>query len=62
MCCAGSRQWWGVKRIDYAVYCPEALRHFPMAALPHLLHASIWESTDIVAFILRQVQYNGYYV
>ena len=24
-------------------------------ALPHLFHASYWESTDVVAYILRQV-------
>ncbi|KAJ7308945.1 hypothetical protein JRQ81_008225 [Phrynocephalus forsythii] len=48
-------QWWGTKRIDYALYCPEVLVAFPTVALPHLFHASYWESTDVVAFILRQV-------
>ncbi|XP_068889227.1 membrane-associated phosphatidylinositol transfer protein 3 isoform X2 [Aphelocoma coerulescens] len=31
------------------------LTAFPTVALPHLFHASYWESTDVVAFILRQV-------
>lgn len=48
-------RWWGVKRIDYALYCPDALTAFPTVALPHLFHASYWESTDVAAFILRQV-------
>ncbi|KAJ1184529.1 hypothetical protein NDU88_001335 [Pleurodeles waltl] len=47
--------WWGNKRIDYALYCPDVLTAFPTVALPHLFHASYWESTDVVAFILRQV-------
>ncbi|XP_073903225.1 membrane-associated phosphatidylinositol transfer protein 3 isoform X1 [Castor canadensis] len=48
-------KWWGMKRIDYALYCPDVLTAFPTVALPHLFHASYWESTDVVAFILRQV-------
>ncbi|XP_060031928.1 membrane-associated phosphatidylinositol transfer protein 1 isoform X2 [Erinaceus europaeus] len=48
-------RWWGTKRIDYSLYCPEALTAFPTVALPHLFHASYWESADVVAFILRQV-------
>ncbi|KAH9515200.1 hypothetical protein Btru_019493 [Bulinus truncatus] len=47
--------WWGVKRVDYVLYCPDALHSFPTQALPHLFHSSFWESTDLVAFILRQV-------
>ncbi|XP_051865884.1 membrane-associated phosphatidylinositol transfer protein 1-like isoform X2 [Pristis pectinata] len=47
--------WWGCKRIDYALYCPKALTAFPTITLPHLFHASYWESTDVVAFILQQV-------
>ncbi|CAL8318284.1 unnamed protein product [Lota lota] len=47
--------WWGSKRLDFALYCPDALTAFPTVALPHLFHASYWESTDVVAFILRQV-------
>lgn len=49
-------RWWGTKRIDYALYCPDVLTAFPTVALPHLFHASYWESTDVVAFILRQVR------
>ncbi|XP_060641485.2 membrane-associated phosphatidylinositol transfer protein 2 isoform X1 [Anolis sagrei] len=48
-------KWWGTKRIDYALYCPDAVTAFPTIALPHLFHASYWESTDVVAFLLRQV-------
>nr|XP_056715207.1 membrane-associated phosphatidylinositol transfer protein 2 isoform X2 [Euleptes europaea] len=48
-------RWWGTKRIDYALYCPDALTAFPTIALPHLFHASYWESTDVVSFLLRQV-------
>ncbi|XP_017784868.1 PREDICTED: protein retinal degeneration B isoform X3 [Nicrophorus vespilloides] len=49
------QKWWGGKRLDYALYCPEGLSNFPTHALPHLLHASYWESSDVIAFILRQV-------
>lgn len=52
---AVTAKWWGTKRIDYALYCPDVLTAFPTVALPHLFHASYWESTDVVAFILRQV-------
>ncbi|XP_057217023.1 PITP-less RdgB-like protein isoform X2 [Triplophysa rosa] len=48
-------RWWGSKRLDYVLYCPDVLTTFPTIALPHLFHASYWESTDAVAFILRQV-------
>ncbi|XP_051476733.1 LOW QUALITY PROTEIN: membrane-associated phosphatidylinositol transfer protein 1 [Apus apus] len=48
-------RWWGSKRIDYSLYCPDALTAFPTITLPHLFHASYWESSDVVAFILRQV-------
>lgn len=41
--------------MDYSLYCPEALTAFPTVTLPHLFHASYWESADVVAFILRQV-------
>lgn len=50
-----SSSWWGSKRLDYALYCPDVLTAFPTVALPHLFHASYWESTDIAAFVLRQV-------
>ncbi|KAM7399139.1 hypothetical protein PAMP_018428 [Pampus punctatissimus] len=46
--------WWGSKRLDYALYCPDVLTAFPTVALPHLFHASYWESTDVAAFVLRQ--------
>lgn len=49
------QKWWGSKRMDYALYCPEGLTSFPTNALPHLFHASYWESSDVIAFILRQV-------
>lgn len=49
------QKWWGSKRLDYALYCPEGLTNFPTNALPHLFHASYWESSDVIAFILRQV-------
>uniref|UniRef100_A0A6Q2Z457 DDHD domain-containing protein n=1 Tax=Esox lucius TaxID=8010 RepID=A0A6Q2Z457_ESOLU len=48
-------RWWGTKRIDFALYCPDALTAFPTVALPHLFHASYWESTDVVSFLLRQL-------
>lgn len=49
------QKWWGNKRLDYALYCPDGLNNFPTHALPHLFHASYWESSDVIAFILRQV-------
>uniref|UniRef100_A0A672UXP2 Membrane-associated phosphatidylinositol transfer protein 3 n=1 Tax=Strigops habroptila TaxID=2489341 RepID=A0A672UXP2_STRHB len=55
VCFIVTAKWWGTKRIDYALYCPDVLTAFPTVALPHLFHASYWESTDVVAFILRQV-------
>ncbi|XP_063225063.1 protein retinal degeneration B isoform X2 [Bacillus rossius redtenbacheri] len=50
-----TQKWWGAKRLDYALYCPEGLANFPTNALPHLFHASYWESSDVIAFILRQL-------
>ncbi|XP_069168054.1 protein retinal degeneration B isoform X5 [Procambarus clarkii] len=50
-----SQRWWGSKRLDYALYCPEGLANFPTNSLPHLFHASYWESSDVIAFILRQL-------
>jgi len=55
VCVIVSSTWWGSKRLDYSLYCPDVLTAFPTVALPHLFHASYWESTDVVAFILRQV-------
>merc|ERR1719500_533962 len=48
-------KWWGSKRLDYALYCPDGLANFPTNSLPHLFHSSYWESTDVIAFILRQL-------
>uniref|UniRef100_UPI00358EA2A1 membrane-associated phosphatidylinositol transfer protein 2-like isoform X1 n=2 Tax=Myxine glutinosa TaxID=7769 RepID=UPI00358EA2A1 len=48
-------KWWGSKRLDFALYFPDALLAFPTGALPHLFHASYWESKDVAAFILRQI-------
>lgn len=52
---AVTHKWWGNKRIDYALYCPDGLTNFPTNALPHLFHASYWESSDVIAFIVRQL-------
>lgn len=51
-----TKKWWGTKRLDYALYCPDGLSNFPTNALPHIFHASYWESSDVIAFILRQVK------
>jgi len=51
-----TKKWWGSKRLDYALYCPDGLSNFPTNALPHIFHASYWESSDVIAFILRQVK------
>ncbi|VDP30864.1 unnamed protein product [Soboliphyme baturini] len=48
-------KWWGSKRIDYSLYCPEGISSFPVAALPNILHSSFWESRDVAAFIIRQL-------
>ncbi|XP_060064604.1 protein retinal degeneration B-like [Ylistrum balloti] len=48
-------KWWGNKRIDFTLYCPEVLHSFPTSALPHLFHSSFWESSDVAAFVLRQI-------
>lgn len=48
-------KWWGSKRVDYALYCPEGLANFPTNSLPHLFHSSYWESADVISFILRQL-------
>lgn len=48
------QNWWGLKRLDYALYSPEGLGNFPTAALPAILHGSFWESSDLCAFIARQ--------
>ena len=48
-------KWWGGRRIDYALYCPEGLSNFPTNSLPHLFHSSYWESADVISFVLRQL-------
>ena len=52
-------KWWGSRRIDYALYCPEGLANFPTNSLPHLFHSSYWESADVISFMLRQLVGNG---
>ena len=52
-------KWWGSRRIDYALYCPEGLANFPTNSLPHLFHSSYWESADVISFILRQLVRGG---
>jgi len=48
-------KWWGSRRIDFALYCPEGLSNFPTNSLPHLFHSSYWESADVISFVLRQL-------
>ena len=48
-------RWWGSKRIDYVLFCPEGLSVFPAHSLPNIFHSSYWESNDVISFILRQV-------
>ncbi|KAL3307390.1 hypothetical protein Ciccas_014096, partial [Cichlidogyrus casuarinus] len=48
-------KWWGPKRVDYSVNCPEGIKRILGCALPPIMHASYWESKDIGAFISRQV-------
>ncbi|KFW12159.1 Membrane-associated phosphatidylinositol transfer protein 2, partial [Eurypyga helias] len=49
-------KWWGTKRIDYALYCPDALTAFPTVALPHLFHASYVQVADVsMGSVLPQV-------
>ena len=50
-----TQNWWGTKRVDYALYCPEGLQQFPTAVLSPLFHVSYWESSDVAAFVVRQV-------
>ena len=52
---SGVSEWWGNKRLDYALYYPEALRSFPSLILPALLHSSYWENYDVAAFVVQQV-------
>lgn len=52
-------KWWGNRRIDYALYCPEGISNFPTNSLPHLFHSSYWESADVISFVLRQLVRTG---
>ena len=52
----GVRNWWGIERIDYALYSPKSLQQLPLAVLCPLSHISYWESKDVVAFMVRQVR------
>ncbi|CAF1217175.1 unnamed protein product [Adineta ricciae] len=47
--------WWGSRRVDYIVYCPEFLMSQPAHVLPIVFHSSYWESRDVMAFILRKI-------
>jgi len=53
---SATQNWWGTKRVDYALYCPEGLQQFPTAVLSPLFHVSYWESSDVAAFVVRQVR------
>ncbi|UJR31517.1 hypothetical protein I4U23_019006 [Adineta vaga] len=50
--------WWGSRRVDYIVYCPEFLMSQPAHVLPIVFHSSYWESRDVMAFILRKITRN----
>ncbi|CAF1335849.1 unnamed protein product [Adineta steineri] len=50
--------WWGSRRIDYILYCPEFLMSQPTHVLPIVFHSSYWESRDVMAFILRKITRN----
>ncbi|CAF3544607.1 unnamed protein product [Rotaria sp. Silwood1] len=50
--------WWGSRRVDYIVYCPEFLMSQPAHVLPIVFHSSYWESRDVMSFILRNITRN----
>eukprot|EP00794_Sanderia_malayensis_P014394 gene14394-15893_t len=50
-----SENWWGSKRVDYMLYCPDGLQQFPFSALTQLCYSSYWESRDMASFILWQL-------
>ncbi|UJR15164.1 hypothetical protein I4U23_002127 [Adineta vaga] len=50
--------WWGSRRVDYIVYCPESLMTQPAHVLPIVFHSSYWESRDVMSFILRNITRN----
>lgn len=47
--------WWGQHRVDYSVHCPDGLQAIMARARARIFHASYWESSDVAAFVLRQV-------
>lgn len=47
--------WWGTKRIDYMLHCPDGLEQFPVSTLMQICYNSYWESKDLVTFILWQI-------
>ena len=49
-------KWWGGRRIDYALYCPEGLSNFPTNSLPHLFHSSYWESADVIRYSFKHIE------
>nr|XP_039255397.1 membrane-associated phosphatidylinositol transfer protein 2-like isoform X1 [Styela clava]XP_039255473.1 membrane-associated phosphatidylinositol transfer protein 2-like isoform X1 [Styela clava] len=55
VCSRVASRWFGDQRLDYALFCPDSLSTFPSVSLPHVFYASFWESTDLAAFIIRQV-------
>jgi hypothetical protein len=56
----GPMNWWSDQRLDYSVFCPEAVESFPPTSLPMWMHASYWESMDVAAFILRTIVHERY--
>ncbi|CAF1268379.1 unnamed protein product [Rotaria sordida] len=52
------QNWWGSRRVDYIVYCPEFLMSQPAHVLPIVFHSSYWESRDVMSFILRNITRN----
>lgn len=56
---SAATNWWGTKRVDFALYCPEGLQQFPTAVLSPLFHVSYWESSDVAAFVVREVYHSA---
>ncbi|EDW48802.1 GM17640 [Drosophila sechellia] len=44
-----------IENVSLITIHAQGLSNFPAHALPHLFHASYWESPDVIAFILRQI-------
>ena len=58
-------KWWGNKRIDYALYCPDGLTNFPTNCLPHLFHSRYTKShggqrTLKTSVCFKQTQHNSF--